>query len=119
MRISDWSSDVCSSDLFVNAHGLSDPEHYSTAHDIALLSQALIRDFPDEYAYYKLKEFTFNNIRQHNRNTLLWRDASVDGIKTGHHSAAGYCLAASALRDDQRLISAVIDRKSTRLNSRH
>src|SRR3546814_9170422 len=53
---------------FVNAHGLSDPEHYSTAHDIALLSQALIRDFPDEYAYYKLKEFTFNNIRQHNRS---------------------------------------------------
>lgn len=97
---------------FVNAHGLSDPEHYSTAHDIALLSQALIRDFPAEYAYYKLKEFTFNNIRQHNRNTLLWRDASVDGIKTGHHSAAGYCLAASALRDGQRLISVVMGSSS-------
>jgi len=97
---------------FVNAHGLSDSEHYSTAHDIALLSQALIRDFPDEYAYYKLKEFTFNNIRQHNRNSLLWRDASVDGIKTGHHSGAGYCLASSALRDQQRLISVVMGSSS-------
>ncbi len=93
---------------FINAHGLSNAEHYSTARDIAVLSQALIRDFPEEYAYYKLKEFTFNNIRQHNRNTLLWRDASIDGIKTGHHSGAGYCLATSALRDDQRLISVVM-----------
>jgi D-alanyl-D-alanine carboxypeptidase (penicillin-binding protein 5/6) len=93
---------------FVNAHGLSAPEHYSSAHDIALLAQATIRDFPDEYAYYKLKEFTFNNIRQHNRNTLLWRDPSVDGLKTGHHSGAGYCLAASAQRGEQRLISVVM-----------
>jgi D-alanyl-D-alanine carboxypeptidase (penicillin-binding protein 5/6) len=93
---------------FVNAHGLSAPEHYSSAHDIALLAQATIRDFPDEYAYYKLKEFTFNNIRQHNRNTLLWRDQSVDGLKTGHHSGAGYCLAASAQRGEQRLISVVM-----------
>lgn len=97
---------------FVNAHGLSVPEHYSTAHDIALLAQAMIRDFPDEYAYYKLKEFTFNNIRQHNRNTLLWRDPTVDGLKTGHHSAAGYCLAASAQRGEQRLISVVMGSSS-------
>lgn len=97
---------------FVNAHGLSASEHYSTAHDIAVLSQALIRDFPAEYAYYKLKEFTFNNIRQHNRNSLLWRDASVDGIKTGHHSGAGYCLATSAQRDEQRLISVVMGSSS-------
>ncbi|PKM16726.1 MAG: serine-type D-Ala-D-Ala carboxypeptidase [Gammaproteobacteria bacterium HGW-Gammaproteobacteria-2] len=102
---------------FVNAHGLSNAEHYSTARDIAVLSQALIRDFPDEYAYYKLKEFTFNNIRQHNRNSLLWRDASVDGIKTGHHSGAGYCLATSALRDDQRLISVVMGSTSEKLRA--
>jgi len=97
---------------FANAHGLSAPEHYSTAHDIALLAQAMVRDFPDEYAYYKLKEFTFNNIRQHNRNTLLWRDPSVDGLKTGHHSTAGYCLAASAQRGEQRLISVVMGSSS-------
>ncbi len=93
---------------YVNSHGLSAPEHYTTAHDIARLSRALIRDFPREYAYYAEKEFTFNGIRQHNRNSLLWKDAAVDGIKTGHHSAAGYCLAASAKRGDQRLISVVM-----------
>lgn len=93
---------------FVNSHGLPHDDHYTSAYDIALLSQALIRDFPEEYAHYKLKEFSFNNIRQHNRNTLLWRDASVDGIKTGHTSRAGYCLAASAQRGDQRLISVVM-----------
>lgn len=97
---------------FVNAHGLSAPDHYSSAHDIALLAQAMIRDYPNEYAYYKLKEFTYNGIRQHNRNTLLWRDPSVDGIKTGHHSAAGYCLATSAVRGDQRLISVVLGASS-------
>lgn len=97
---------------FVNAHGLSAPDHYSSAHDIALLAQAMIRDFPEQYAYYKLKEFTYNGIRQHNRNTLLWRDPSVDGIKTGHHSAAGYCLAASAVRGEQRLISVVLGSSS-------
>ena len=93
---------------FVNSHGLSAPEHYTTAHDIARMSQALIRDFPNEYAHYALKEFTFNGIRQYNRNSLLWKDAAVDGIKTGHHSAAGYCLAASAKRGEQRLISVVM-----------
>lgn len=97
---------------FVNAHGLSAPGHYTTAHDIARLSQALIRDFPQEYAYYAEKEFTFNGIRQHNRNSLLWKDGAIDGIKTGHHSAAGYCLAASAKRGDQRLISVVMGSSS-------
>ena len=72
------------------------------------MSQALIHDFPEEYAQYALKEFTFNGIRQYNRNSLLWKDSSVDGIKTGHHSGAGYCLAASAKRGDQRLISVVM-----------
>jgi D-alanyl-D-alanine carboxypeptidase (penicillin-binding protein 5/6) len=93
---------------FVNAHGLSAPEHYSTARDLALLGRALARDFPQEYAYNKIKEFTVGPITQRNRNLLLWRDPSVDGIKTGHHSGAGYCLLASAKRGDQRLVSVVM-----------
>ena len=93
---------------YVNAHGLSSPEHYTTALDIARLSRALIRDFPEDYKVYALKEFTYNGITQHNRNTLLWRDPSVDGIKTGHHSGAGYCLAASAQREGTRLIAVVM-----------
>jgi D-alanyl-D-alanine carboxypeptidase (penicillin-binding protein 5/6) len=92
----------------MNPHGLSDPEHYSTARDLALLGRAMIRDFPETYAYNKIKEYTVNGILQHNRNGLLWKDASVDGIKTGHTSAAGYCLLASARRGEQRLISAVM-----------
>ncbi len=99
---------------FENAHGLSAPGHHSSAHDIALLSRALIRDFPDHYALYKVKEYTYNGIRQYNRNNLLWKDPSVDGIKTGHTSAAGYCLAASAKRGDTRLISVVMGIAATR-----
>jgi D-alanyl-D-alanine carboxypeptidase (penicillin-binding protein 5/6) len=101
---------------FINSHGLSTPGHYMSARDIAILSRALIYEFPQEYAIYKIKEFTYNGIRQYNRNELLNRDASVDGIKTGHTDAAGYCLAASALRGDQRLISVVlgIDAKSAK-----
>ncbi|MET0288559.1 MAG: D-alanyl-D-alanine carboxypeptidase family protein [Pseudoxanthomonas sp.] len=93
---------------FVNAHGLSAPEHYSTAHDLALLGRAFVRDYPETYAYNKIKEFTVSGIRQSNRNLLLWRDQSVDGIKTGHHSGAGYCLMSSAKRGDQRLIAVVM-----------
>ncbi|MEN4905126.1 D-alanyl-D-alanine carboxypeptidase family protein [Luteimonas sp. TWI1437] len=93
---------------FTNATGLSGPEHYSTAHDLAILGRAMVRDYPKEYAHNKIKEFTVGPITQHNRNRLLWRDDSVDGIKTGHHSGAGYCLMASALRGDQRLISVVM-----------
>ena len=93
---------------FENATGLSGPEHYSTARDLAILGRAMVRDFPEEYAHNKIKEFTVGPITQHNRNRLLWRDDSVDGIKTGHHSGAGYCLMASALRGDQRLISVVM-----------
>ena len=93
---------------FVNPHGLSAEGHYSTAHDLALLGRALIRDYPEAYAYNKIKEFTVGPITQPNRNLLLWRDNSVDGIKTGHHSGAGYCLMASAKRGDQRLISVVM-----------
>jgi D-alanyl-D-alanine carboxypeptidase (penicillin-binding protein 5/6) len=93
---------------FVNATGLSAPEHYSTARDLALLGRAFIRDFPETYAYNKIKEFTVGPITQPNRNLLLWRDPSVDGIKTGHTDNAGYCLMASAKRGDQRLVSVVL-----------
>tara|TARA_R110000782_G_scaffold247075_1_gene333769 strand:- start:4741 stop:5880 length:1140 start_codon:yes stop_codon:yes gene_type:complete len=93
---------------FVNSTGLPDPDHYTTASDLAKLAQALIRDYPEVYDLHKIKEFTFNKIKQHNRNKLLWRDRSVDGIKTGHTEEAGYCLVASAARDGMRLISVVM-----------
>jgi D-alanyl-D-alanine carboxypeptidase (penicillin-binding protein 5/6) len=93
---------------YVDASGLPNPDHYTTARDIALLSRALIRDFPEEYKVYSVKDFEWNGIKQHNRNTLLWRDSTVDGIKTGHTSEAGFCLATSALRGDQRLIAVVM-----------
>ncbi len=97
---------------FVNATGLSAEGHYSTARDLALLGRALIRDFPGQYAFNRVREFTVGPITQRNRNLLLWRDDSVDGIKTGHHSGAGYCLMSSAKRGDQRLISVVMQAKS-------
>ncbi|MCI4568199.1 D-alanyl-D-alanine carboxypeptidase family protein [Lysobacter sp. CFH 32150] len=93
---------------FVNPHGLSEENHYTTARDLALLGRALVRDFPEAYSYNKIKEYTVGPITQRNRNLLLWRDPSVDGIKTGHHSGAGYCLMASGKRGDQRLISVVM-----------
>ncbi len=97
---------------FKNATGWPVEGHYSTARDIAILTQAVIRDFPETYRIYKEKEFTFNEIRQYNRNRLLWRDDTVDGVKTGHTEAAGYCLVASALRDEMRLISVVLGASS-------
>ena len=93
---------------FVNPHGLPAEGHLTTARDLAILGRALIRDFPEAYAYNKIKELTVGPITQPNRNLLLWRDPSVDGIKTGHTSSAGYCLMASARRDDQRLITVVM-----------
>ena len=103
---------------FVNATGLPDPEHYTTPRDIAVVTEATIREFPELYKLYAVKEFTFNEIRQHNRNNLLWRDANVDGVKTGHTEAAGYCLVASAKRDDMRLISVIMgtDSEKTRVS---
>lgn len=92
---------------FRNATGLPHPEHYSSAHDMAKLARAIIHDDPQHYAIYKQKEFLWNNIRQPNRNLLLWRDPTVDGLKTGHTDEAGYCLVASAERNGQRLITAV------------
>ena len=93
---------------YVNPSGLPAPDEYTTAHDIATLSRALIRDFPDEYQIYSIKEFEWNGVKQNNRNSLLWRDSSVDGIKTGHTKEAGFCLATSAKRGDQRLIAVVM-----------
>jgi len=93
---------------FVNSHGLDAPGQVITARDMALLSRALITQFPEAYALHSMKEFTWNGITQHNRNGLLWKDPSVDGIKTGHTSTAGFNLAASAKRGDMRLISAVM-----------
>ncbi len=97
---------------FTNATGLPNENHYSSARDVALLSQAIISEFPDYYAWYSQKEYTFNGIRQHNRNNLLWRDPAVDGLKTGHTEAAGYCLAASAKDQGMRLISVVMGSSS-------
>ena len=93
---------------FENSTGLPSDNHYSTPRDLATLSRAIINDFPEHYPMYSEKEFTFNNIRQPNRNKLLWRDNSVDGLKTGHTSEAGYCLVASAKKNGQRLISVVM-----------
>jgi D-alanyl-D-alanine carboxypeptidase (penicillin-binding protein 5/6) len=97
---------------FVNATGWPDKDHYSSARDIATLTQAVILEFPESYRYYKEREYTFNKIRQFNRNRLLWRDESVDGVKTGHTEAAGFCLVASARRDEMRLISVVLGTES-------
>ena len=97
---------------YVNATGLPDPNHYTTAHDLALLSAALIRDHPEIYTINSHKEFTFNGITQENRNRLLWLDNSVDGVKTGHTQEAGYCLVASALRNGMRLIAVVTGTES-------
>jgi D-alanyl-D-alanine carboxypeptidase (penicillin-binding protein 5/6) len=94
---------------YTNSTGLPDPQHYTTAQDLYLLTSALIRDFPDEYArYYSQKEFGYNNISQPNRNRLLWLDPSVDGVKTGHTEAAGYCLIASSNRGGRRLLSILL-----------
>ena len=97
---------------FENSTGWPSPEHYSTARDIAILTAAIIRDYPETYRYYREKEYTYNEIRQFNRNRLLWRDDSIDGVKTGHTEAAGYCLVASAIQNDMRLISVVLGTSS-------
>ena len=97
---------------FVNVWGGTDSEHYSTARDLALLSQKLIEKFPDHYSIYKEKYFTFNNIKQRNRNSLLWQDDSIDGMKTGHTESAGYCLVSSGVRNDTRLIAVTLKSSS-------
>ncbi len=100
---------------FVNSHGLHDGSHYTTARDMAILASALINDVPEEYALYKEKEFTYNNIKQYNRNSLLWdKSLNVDGIKTGHTSDAGYSLVTSATQAEMRLVSVVMGTESER-----
>jgi len=98
---------------YANSTGFTHENHFTTARDIAILSKALINDHPEHYAIYKEKEFTYNGIKQNNRNNLLWRDDDIDGIKTGHTEAAGYCLAASAKKKGMRLISVVLGTKSS------
>ncbi|MFA6312404.1 MAG: D-alanyl-D-alanine carboxypeptidase family protein [Sterolibacterium sp.] len=93
---------------FRNSTGLPDPQHYSTAHDLALLAAALIADFPEFYPLYSLKEYRYNGIAQMNRNRLLWLDPAIDGVKTGHTEGAGYCLIASAKRGSRRLLAVVL-----------
>jgi len=99
---------------FEDSSGLPSPSHYSTARDLAALSRAIIRDFPEYYSIYSMREYTWNKIRQENRNGLLERDPSVDGIKTGHTDSAGYCLISSAKRQGMRLISVVLGSRSVK-----
>lgn len=102
---------------FTNSTGLPDPQHYSSAYDLALLAAALVRDFPDLYPIFALHEFKYNAINQFNRNRLLWMDPYVDGLKTGHTETAGFCLVSSALRDKRRLISVVIGAESENMRA--
>jgi len=102
------------SSSFVNVTGLPHDDHYSTARDLSTLARAIIEEFPEYYKWYSVKEFTFNNIKQPNRNNLLWRDDSVDGMKTGHTDAAGYCLVSSAEREGMRVISVVLGTSSAK-----
>lgn len=97
---------------FVNSTGLPHPQHYTTAYDLSLLATALIRDFPEYYPYYAMKEYRYNNITQSNRNRLLWVDPTVDGMKTGYTENAGYCLITSARRGPRRLVSVVLGTSS-------
>ncbi|HEY4881092.1 MAG TPA: D-alanyl-D-alanine carboxypeptidase family protein [Steroidobacteraceae bacterium] len=97
---------------FDDSSGLPSPTHYTTAHDLSLLASALVRDYPEYYPWFSIREFIWNNIKQENRNGLLERDASVDGMKTGHTDSAGYCLVTSAKRQDMRLVAVVLGSNS-------
>ncbi|NOQ89726.1 MAG: serine-type D-Ala-D-Ala carboxypeptidase [Gammaproteobacteria bacterium] len=101
---------------FMNSTGWPDKQHLTTARDIATLARAIIEEFPEHYSWYSEKEYTYNSIKQYNRNKLLWRDDSVDGLKTGHTDSAGFCLVSSAMRSDMRIISVVLgtDSKKSR-----
>jgi D-alanyl-D-alanine carboxypeptidase (penicillin-binding protein 5/6) len=99
---------------FQNATGLPAEDHRTTARDLAILAQAMVEEFPEYYKWHSIKEYTYNDIKQSNRNNLLWRDDSVDGLKTGHTEDAGYCLVASAKRDNMRVISVVLGTSSTK-----
>lgn len=102
---------------YMNSTGLPDPQHYSTTRDLARLAQAIIREFPDYYRWYSEKEFTYHQITQQNRNSLLWQDPSVDGMKTGYTENAGYCLIAAAKRDNTRLISVIMGAENQKIRA--
>ncbi len=102
---------------FTNSTGLPDENHYTTARDLSILARAIVKDFPEYYGLYSIKEYTYNNIPQPNRNRLLWQDSSVDGIKTGHTNAAGYCLISSAKRGPRRLISVMLGTASENIRA--
>jgi D-alanyl-D-alanine carboxypeptidase (penicillin-binding protein 5/6) len=102
---------------FTNSNGLPGPEHYTTARDLAILASAIIREFPDRFGLYSTQSYTYNNIKQPNRNSLLWQDPTVDGMKTGHTAAAGYCLVSTALRGPRRLISVVLGAASEKVRA--
>lgn len=102
---------------FANPVGLPNPQHYSTAYDLALLAAAVVRDYPDFYPLFALREFSFNNVNQANRNRLLWLDPNADGMKTGHTESAGFCLVGSAKREDHRLISVLLGASSDSLRT--
>ena len=103
---------------FTNASGLPEPDHYTTARDMALMAAALIRDFPEFYSWNAVREYEYGGIKQRNRNSLLFRDDSVDGLKTGYTKAARYCLVASAIRENMRLIAVVMGAESSRARAR-
>lgn len=102
---------------FSNPVGLPDAQHYSSAHDLALLAAAIVRDYPQQYQLFALREYTFNNVTQANRNRLLWIDPYADGVKTGHTMTAGYCLVGSVRRDNRRLISVLLGASSDSLRA--
>lgn len=99
---------------YMNATGWPSENHYTTARDIVKLTRAIIRDFPEQYKLHSIKEYSYNGIKQYNRNKLLWRDKTVDGVKTGHTESAGYCLVASSKRNNMRLISVVLGAKDAK-----
>ena len=102
---------------FANATGLPHPDHFTTVYDLSLLAAAMIRDFPEQYPVYSIRDYTYNKITQPNRNRLLWLDPNVDGLKTGHTQAAGYCLITSAKRNERRLISVVMGTSSDNMRA--
>ncbi|MBM37634.1 MAG: serine-type D-Ala-D-Ala carboxypeptidase [Woeseia sp.] len=102
---------------FLNSTGLPSVNHITTARDLAILTRAIIQEFPDFYKWHSIKNFTYNNIKQNNRNSLLWRDESIDGVKTGYTEDAGYCLVSSAKRNDMRVISVVLGTSSNKARS--
>jgi len=112
-KMNEWAAKLgMKSTHFTNSTGWPDENHYTTARDIAKLTRAVIRDFPEHYKLHSVKSYSYNGIKQYNRNKLLWRDKTVDGVKTGHTESAGYCLVASSKRNEMRLISVMLGTKS-------